>query len=399
MRLLGKHISALVESDLIELVSSGVVESQVVEYKLSLPGSNDIEKRAFLSDVTAMANTAGGIILYGIATRRDDADRDTGVPAAVPGLADLNFDKERLRLEAILRSAVSPPITSQAHVQDIRLASGSSVVAIGIARSYLAPHRVTFGGINRFHRRSQGGNYEPEVPELRRMFLEQREWMSDATGLAASRVGVIAETVWTTDGVHPVLAVHLLPLGRLDQVLDLRGKVEEVGSVFPPLRHSGYSWEYNADGIRIFTPGTDCSVFSYTQLMRNGGVEFASLGFGEPQRPGNQFQRVFGDTVLVQLRKRIPESLVSLRAKLAVEPPYSVHITIAKLCDARLAVEIDRFQSAAAHPISPKTLCLPPFVVDDPESFDHEALNRALDVLWQSAGHPGVPRPPSSQSV
>ena len=328
MWILGKHVSTLTEGNLAELVQGGVIESQTLDYKSVFAVSSDEEKKSLLADVTAMANTSGGIIFFGADTSRGPNGKDTGVPTAFPGLAGINFDTERLTIQNILRSAASPSLTTQVFVKDIVLASGNTVIALGIARSYLAPHRVAFKETNRFYRRGQGGNYQPEVAELRRMFLEQHDWTAEGLQFAKERSDEIANFL-ETQPAAPVLVIHLLPLGRLDPTLDVRGRREEIGKIFQPLISStGYSWDYNLEGIRIFSPSRPQATQTYCQVFRSGAVEFGSLGFGAESESGGTPQRIWGSQLMQTVRTRLPEAVKQMRATLKVEPPYLISIRL-----------------------------------------------------------------------
>jgi predicted HTH transcriptional regulator len=72
MRVRGKIVTELTVGDLDALIAAQP-ESRVLEYKADLPGGRDEDKREFLADVTALANTAGGAIIYGVETTRDGA--------------------------------------------------------------------------------------------------------------------------------------------------------------------------------------------------------------------------------------------------------------------------------------------------------------------------------------
>lgn len=63
MRVLGKRIRDITATDLQALVDNGVAESETLDYKLTLPGGSDSEKKEFLADVSALANTSGGTIV------------------------------------------------------------------------------------------------------------------------------------------------------------------------------------------------------------------------------------------------------------------------------------------------------------------------------------------------
>ena len=75
-----KSIDTITEADLQALVSEGRREDSQLEFKLTLPGSNDDEKREFLKDVSAMTNSQVGDIIYGI--REDRTSPEDGGKAA-----------------------------------------------------------------------------------------------------------------------------------------------------------------------------------------------------------------------------------------------------------------------------------------------------------------------------
>jgi hypothetical protein len=50
--MLDKPLSALTKIDIDELIASGRMEDRRIEYKRSLPGNSDAEKKEFLADVS-----------------------------------------------------------------------------------------------------------------------------------------------------------------------------------------------------------------------------------------------------------------------------------------------------------------------------------------------------------
>jgi predicted HTH transcriptional regulator len=67
--MLGMPIDSIDESHLQSLVTEGRREDAQLEFKLTLPGGGENEKREFLKDVSAMANSQGGDIIYGISPK------------------------------------------------------------------------------------------------------------------------------------------------------------------------------------------------------------------------------------------------------------------------------------------------------------------------------------------
>ena len=89
------------EAYLNELIKSGEKESLTLEYKASSSLKNqDKEKNELAKDVSAFANSAGGVILYGIL-------EDKHVPTAIDSGVDRNaITKEWL--ESIVKSHIHP---------------------------------------------------------------------------------------------------------------------------------------------------------------------------------------------------------------------------------------------------------------------------------------------------
>src|SRR4051812_34677712 len=78
------------ESHLQSLVN-GAPEGRQIEYKRQLPGNSRDEGIEFLKDVTAMANTHGGDILYGVGEGKDAGGNTVAV--AIDGVAGEDADK------------------------------------------------------------------------------------------------------------------------------------------------------------------------------------------------------------------------------------------------------------------------------------------------------------------
>src|SRR5438309_10088622 len=101
-----KPLDQISEDDINALVTNGVPEAITLEYKRDLPGTADADKREFLADVSAFANTQGGDLLYGI-------DEAAGIPTTITGIVSPDLDVEVLRLESLLRDGLEPRITCQ----------------------------------------------------------------------------------------------------------------------------------------------------------------------------------------------------------------------------------------------------------------------------------------------
>src|SRR4030095_8501924 len=99
MSFFGKRLESLTESDLQNLIDSGFGENRVIEYKRSLPGKTESDKKEFIKDIVSFANSAGGHVIYGV-------DSNGGMPTAFCGIAGGTIDAEKLRLEQIARARI-----------------------------------------------------------------------------------------------------------------------------------------------------------------------------------------------------------------------------------------------------------------------------------------------------
>jgi predicted HTH transcriptional regulator len=139
------RLDAIPEADLLNLISSGVMEGKTIEYKRELPGGQDVDRKEFLADVSSFANTAGGDLLFGVKAVQ-------GIPTELVVVAAGDLDKELQRLDNLIADGLDPRIR-YAHAL-VSLAGGRPVPIFRVERSWIAPHRVVFRGHDKFYARS-----------------------------------------------------------------------------------------------------------------------------------------------------------------------------------------------------------------------------------------------------
>jgi len=84
------------------LVAEGARESEVLEYKTAEVPFNDRDKAEIAKDVTGMANSLGGVIVYGVAT--DPADKT--LPQKIVPIEVKNVET----LDRVINAQIRPPI-------------------------------------------------------------------------------------------------------------------------------------------------------------------------------------------------------------------------------------------------------------------------------------------------
>ena len=84
--MINKPLDQLTLGDIKDLIENQVQEDKNIDYKETLPGNADGDKKEFLADVSSFANLNGGDIIFGIKEKRDERNNSTGIPEAIMGL-------------------------------------------------------------------------------------------------------------------------------------------------------------------------------------------------------------------------------------------------------------------------------------------------------------------------
>jgi hypothetical protein len=158
---LDKPLASITESDLAELISNGVREDRGLDYKRELAVDAPADRQEFVKDVTALANTIGGHLIYGM-------DEQDGVAARLVPLSQPDLDSEILRLDSCLRDNAAP------RVPDVKFhpvaVNGGQVLVVRVPKSWAGPHMLKQGH-SKFCGRASNGVYAMDVDEIRQAFL------------------------------------------------------------------------------------------------------------------------------------------------------------------------------------------------------------------------------------
>jgi hypothetical protein len=272
-------LDQIVAARLEALKTDAVREGRQLDYKETLPGGSDEEKREFLSDITSFANAAGGDLIFGIQERREDG-KPTGEIDAIVGLPGLNVDAERLRLEGIIRDGVAPrlpPVT----FHEIRRDPAPPCLLVRVSRSWAGLHTVTFKNLSRFYGRTSAGKYQLDVHEIRTGFVAAETAYDRLRRFRAERVAqVLALETPAPMAEGPKVIVHALPVNVGDEVWArfLTLKEQDILNALPVIGGTPSTWRFNLDGFVIHTLRNNLSSQCYTQLFRPGGLEAVSGG-------------------------------------------------------------------------------------------------------------------------
>lgn len=364
------------------LVSNKVPESQRLEYKLELPKQSSSEKKEFLADVSAMANTAGGTILYGIDEERDANGQPTGLPASIPGVSVHNADQLRRGWEQMFGAALNPPLRGTT-VQILDL-GGRHVVALSIPRSLHAPHAVWFEGNGKFWRRRGSGKYQVEPAELKAMFLEQAAWEDEARIYHKERVGLIGDgfVLETSASAPGAIVIHLLPLGRLQQfVVPINdGLAVKVRSLWKHNHSSIFNHRPTIDGFIVHCDPVENWRLGFIHVLRFGGLEIC---IGNRNAPNDGFGV---DHAADIVRTYVTIGTAYLQNDLNVDPPFAVAVRARNL-SGMTGFYLDRYgmKNSASLTYRQGELRFPVMVTNN-EGDAELAIKHLSDMFWNSAG-------------
>lgn len=380
------NLDAVSESDLMHLVDGGIPESKIIEYKQALIYATDEQKREFLSDLTAFANTDGGDLVFGIA-------EDQGVAGEVVGLNNFVQDDALGKIENLLRDFVQPRILGVT-MRVIPLGSGKHSLVIRIPRSFSAPHMVRHQGVTRFCGRNANGKYDLDVSELRSAFVANETYADRLRTFRINRIGKLCNGEYPAPlaGKH-LIVLHILPVdgvrreGRL-QTTDLVRASKEYR--LKPINSSGWGDVFDFDGLLVKSSGADGKVDSYVQLTRKGFIEAVESQMLEPRQltvdgpPAKIVPSVEWERGILQAFPGYLNALTELEIPL----PYSLSLSLLNVRG--FLMYVGGFNRPYYDQLIDRDHLLTEEILIESLSISHSTMLRPLfDQVWNACGRGG----------
>lgn len=170
MATLSAPIDTWTDATVRQLVTNQVSESLTVEFKRDLPMASASDKREIAKDISAMANSAGGWIIYGI----DEQVGANGLKVAHAVSVLTTPNDAAHRIDDVIAGSCTP--RPHFRVREIATAGGFFVV-VHVTASPDDLHMITD---NRFYRRSEQGARPMTQPEIRQAYELIARRQSDA---------------------------------------------------------------------------------------------------------------------------------------------------------------------------------------------------------------------------
>lgn len=374
MPLTGKPLESISAEDVAALI--GMPEPDRVEFKSEI-GNSDDARRDYCGEITALANTAGGLLLVGVG-EADGVARDVGL---VPWK---EIDIERLRLVSIAESLIKPRIPGL-RVHLVKVGEDGGVIVLRVPKSFAGPHAVDIGGSTfRFFRRRSGGKIRLDIDEVGRAFRADEEAIDAVRAFRLERVTLIkaTETPVLLSG-RPKIVLHVVPLAGMERTRRLDAEsLARAGDQLNPPGLAATRKRVNLDGIVRWQDG-DRGAQGYVQLFRSGAIE-AVDAFTLGSFDGRDI--IPAGSMEVSFIEALDSYLDYIGGLEDLGPPVVVMLTLIDVHGLDL-VPREKYDRLSRYPIAQDDLILPEEVVEELEGVTSAQVMRPiLDVVWNAAG-------------
>ncbi len=370
-----KNIDQITEEALQLLKENAVLEGKTIEYKEELQIDSDSDKKKFLAQISSFANAVGGDLVIGIT-------EEGGVPKSIDGLDIEDIDKEKLKIENIIRDGIPPRIIG-IQIQPISLRNSKVVLIIRVPNSWNSPHRVIYGGHDKFYARNSSGKYPMDVAELRNAFN-----LSETVAERIRRFNIDRASK-IISGETPVplcdcakIALHILPLVSFHPARFYNlTPIATHPNKFSPIYSRGWNHRYNLDGLLTYSPLEDGKCDSYAQLFRSGIIEAVNATLLCSRRD----KRTIPSGVYEKMLIESFDKYISILKELVIEPPFYVFLDMFGVRDYSMAIP-DRITTRGSQSIDRDMLLLPEIVVENYDVSAENVLKPVFDSVWNACG-------------
>ncbi|HZY37117.1 MAG TPA: ATP-binding protein [Mucilaginibacter sp.] len=260
------HISL---QEIQQLVTSKISEGPQLEFKLTPALQQSSEKKEFLGDVSAFANSSGGTIFYGIR-------EDKGKAVAVEGFPCFDNDALILKVTSIIRDGLEPILSIRDFsIQILNLENNRVVMIIHVAQSPGRPHSIAYDHSGKYFGRGPAGKYQMKDSEIRIAMAETAALADNIRKMQQGRFDIALANPPVQLLPGPKIMLQLFPEESIrSKKQHLLDRDPRDARLLRPLGNVDHSYGHNAEGM-IHTarqPGAYANS-AYLQVFRNGVIE------------------------------------------------------------------------------------------------------------------------------
>ncbi len=206
----GKSLKEVEERDIQRLVNDQIEENINLDYKKEIDLSPKGRKE-LCKDVSAFANSRGGVIIYGIEEKKNEL----GIPVPVDPIAGIDADIDREQVENILLNSIQPRL----HFEPKRILLSDDpqrcVFIISIPQSLQAPHMVTKDKDNRYYKRFNYSSVLMEEYEVRDLFQRNAQMKEKISEIEKQRDGCLRDP---NNDEYPWICMLFIPAIPLENL-------------------------------------------------------------------------------------------------------------------------------------------------------------------------------------
>jgi len=377
-----------------ELIDRQIRESRTLDYKATLK-LDDSGKQDLLEDVSAMANAAGGTILYGAIEGKGE---DSALIVRYEGI-QLEPDAVGLQVSNLLRDGIEERLPHVLH-RAIPVPGGGYLYVIRIPPSPRAPHMVTRrSSRDRFFLRGNISNDPMRIEQIREAFVRSDSMVDRARHFIQSRTEATLDFIASRPKREKPLVnedtaalLHAIPLYQATDVSDLGD--ERIAMRMKQVRGYGSSYEGNLrwtlEGLYTQNDSDGVHRKDWALLTRNGAFEFGAVEALDVNRSHEgEGTRVLD---IWHLDREVLGSIEQVR-QLArdhwISAPFVLSFRLLNVQSAFL-VNHRNFGDAVGRTrqYAAKHLIVEPEIVTDMDAGLDTAVRHIFDTVWQAFGAP-----------
>jgi len=374
------RLDELSASELRQLCVDRCAESKTLDFKACLPSTSDRDKAEFLKDVTALANSDGGDLVFGV------AEKD-GVANQIIPITSESDDAAKRRLGQLLDAGIEPRIHG-VQIQSVSIENGY-VLVVRAPASFDGPHRYLFNGHSKFVMRNGTHITELSYEQLRTAFDRTATLIDRTRSFMNSRVeAIVARRTPRPMQPGPMCLVHMVPLasmgGRLAPDIST---LENDYTKFIFSDWGGASRALNLDGLLVYIADQRGGVINaYVQAFRSGALEAGRFGgsLSYFTEEGELPKRIPSTTVTTFYREAVARFMATANA-LGCSGPAVLRFALLNIQGYEFAVG-ERYSGRGKAFADRPDLVLPDVWIEDLAApFDVDTLVRPMmDILWQA---------------
>ena len=387
MYLLDTHTTKFTEKDLENLKEANVSEGIQIEFKKELKIDANNDKKEFISDITALANTEGGVLFVGIEERKDDNGKNTGVAESITPIEISNVDQLIQKINNFIRSSTNPPLTN-VHINPIVIEANKYVLVFTINPTIDLPVMNTVNKTNKFYKRTSVGKYPVEVYELSEMFNKSQTNRDRIQKFISERHSKVRySNIIPTLDIEGSFFLHLSPISTRNQIDFSNDTILKKIRENTKLLTTSYSNQiYNIDGYLLYRWNNDNIIKDYLQIFRDGTFEFYSSRL--TKNISGTSKSIPGKRIENGVLKAI-QSTFNLLEAIDIDTALLLSISIYETQD-MLIYDDNGFSNGEN--INHDELHLPSIIINKQSEEElGDSLKSIFDTLWQASGHQGSP--------